>query len=372
MDTTATTHMALPQPSVTNETLSKGRTGHCVALKGMLRSDGVVVYLAQAHHSSYSRDSLKLLHSSVRLLASNYLSAHCDDVMFLHFGEVSLAEQEALLELTGNVSARFHLLDEHYRTTPPGTPPESLWKLRHKFSAGYRHMIRLFTVGLWRLMAQQGYAYVMRLDEDSMILSSISYNVFSFMRDAKLDYVFRLAAWETGGFKFNFHAFVRDYLVKKKLQPTWLLDTCANKSVAAFYQENCGPIYGFYNNWFASRVSFWLRPDVQEFLNHVDASHVIYTHRAGDLLWHSAAVQTFLERDRVRMLRGFDYAHATYSTVRNRTRPCVWYGGIALGDTVFNQSAAWHQLSEVRNNAKLNPPKTASLNIPIRASELLT
>ena len=337
--------------NMTNKTLQKYRSGHCAALKGTVRSEGVVVYLAQARHSSYGRDSLKLLRDSVRHLATNYLNEHCDDVMFMHFGEVNEASQAQVLQLAGEVHARFYLLDEQYRTTPLGTPPESQWKMRQKFSAGYRHMIRLFTIGLWQVIAREGYEYVMRLDEDSTILSRVPYNIFSFMRTANLDYTFRLAAWENGGFKFNVHRFVRDYLVDKKLQPVWLLDTCLNQSAAAFDEENCGPLYGFYNNWFATRLSFWLRPDVQAFLKYVDDSHVIYTRRAGDLLWQSVAVQTFMSRERVRMLRSFSYAHATYAEVETgivgKVKPCVWYGGVALGDVKANYSAAWQQLSEV-------------------------
>ena len=50
------------------------------------RSAGVIVYLAQARHSSYGRLT-ELLRGSISSLVENYLAAHKDDVMFLHFGE---------------------------------------------------------------------------------------------------------------------------------------------------------------------------------------------------------------------------------------------------------------------------------------------
>ena len=50
---------------------------------------GAIVYLAQARHSSYGRDSLKLLHASVESLFRHYNGKHHDDVLFLHFGDVN-------------------------------------------------------------------------------------------------------------------------------------------------------------------------------------------------------------------------------------------------------------------------------------------
>ena len=39
-----------------------------------------------------------------------------------------------------------------------------------------------------------------------------------------------------------------------------------------------------------------LSEPVHEFLQHVEESHLIYTERMGDLLWHSAALQLFAKQ----------------------------------------------------------------------------
>ena len=98
-----------------------------------------------------------------------------------------------------------------------------------------------------------------------------------------------------------------------------------------------------YNNWFVTKVSFWLRPDVQDFLLHVNRSHAIYTERWGDLLWQSAALQLFLDQNKLWMFKDFAYEHATFSPVpfpanptwklarlQGLNRTCLAYGGIAL------------------------------------------
>ena len=161
-------------------------------LRKPMKSGGVIVYLAQARHSSYGRDSLKLLRGSVASLADNYLSLTnpIDDVLFLHFGEVPTSEQHSLVRLCGvGIHARFALVPSKYSTLPPGTTPIKKWLHPNKFSVGYRHMIRLYTIGIWHIVAAEGYEYVMRMDEDSVILSPIQYNIFERMRSRGIEYM---------------------------------------------------------------------------------------------------------------------------------------------------------------------------------------
>ena len=104
-----------------------------------------------------------------------------DDVIFFHTGDVPPTAQADVLSLCAGSHARFLQLPPHHFETPPGTPPQHLWRYGKKFSAGYRHMIRFFTSGLWPTLAAEGYTYVMRMDEDSFLWSPIRYNVFAFM-----------------------------------------------------------------------------------------------------------------------------------------------------------------------------------------------
>ena len=259
------------------------------AHKPTLRSGGVIVYLAQARHSSYGRDSLKLLRSSVASLAENYLilTNPKDDVLFLHFGEVPAFEQRTLTAMCGEtIRARFSLVPRNYSTLPPGVTTRG-WLHARKFSEGYRHMIRLYTIGLWHIVAAEGYEYVMRMDEDSLILSPIHYNLFERMRSKGVEYMYRLASWESvpavNPRSDPFHRFISRFLISRNVTPSWLLDSCVHRSIHNFTTINCGSMYGFYNNFFATRVGFWLRDDVQQFLRHVDASQHIYVHRCAPM-----------------------------------------------------------------------------------------
>ena len=317
------------------------------------KSRGVIVYLAQARHSSYGRDSISLLRMSVASLFRYYNSRAGDDVIFFHTG-LERMEQHSVLRLCTGARARFLRVPARHFTAPRGLPPAKQW-LQPRFSEGYRHMIRLFTVGLWQIVADEGYEFVMRMDEDSFLWSPIHYNIFQFMASNGLEYGYRLAAWEHGVHGItgeSFFSFVKSYLIANNISPGWLLDSCpvGMRQAANFSLRLCGSPYGVYNNFFVTRVGFWFRSDVQHFLNHIDGSGTIYTMRWGDLLWHSTAIKLFMDRRRVHMFRDFAYEHASFGKLgepaasrrRNVTSSgsalhlqnlCWGFGAIALPTT---------------------------------------
>ena len=214
-------------------------------------------------------------------------------------------------------------------------------------------MVRFFTMGLWGVVARLGYTHVMRLDEDSYLWSPIAYNIFDFMHERQLDYAYRLGGWERphetrySGDMDVFHSVVRNYMLENELDARWLLDTCyGSRSASNFSVYRCGNIYTIYNNFFVTRVGFWLRSDVEAFLRHVNQTETIYYDRLGDALWHSTAAALFMDEHRLHMFHDFAYEHATMRTVsvdlstksgriaangRNATnRSCLHYGGMVL------------------------------------------
>ena len=360
---------------------------------------GAIVYLAQTRHNSYARDSMALLRQSVKLLHTHYNARQRDDVLFLHApdGNVSEQHQQQLVAMCRPAVARFVDLPRWYWELPPGASkpimPESIRKgsrsarrkwassqrvwQQPRFSVGYRHMIRLFTLGLWDLVASMGYKYLMRMDEDSLLWSPIRYNLFEFMEARGLDYGYRLASWESGNPQLSggkFHDFVRDYVLRNRLKERvarsgMLLAPCLglNRSDARldaedYTLERCGNINGPYNNWFVSSVAFWKRADVQHFLRHVNDSQLIYYERYNDILWHGAAVQIFLPPERVHLFQDFAYEHITTKVglVGNGTVPetCIGYGGLALGNvTGADAHAALARLLQLKAALSLQAQK---------------
>lgn len=321
---------------------------------------GAIAYLVQPTHSSYpGRDSLALLKQSVRLLYLHYNAVQRDDVLFFHSNPMALSMQRDVLSLCTPGTARFELLAPYHFVLPKkANRSRNAWWYPKKFSVGYRHMIRFFTLGIWPLLKTMGYTHMMRLDEDSFIWSPIKYNVFKFMLANSIDYGFRLAGWERGlvsGPQMNhFHELVRKYAVRERLSLGWLAGPCLHQSPedtqSNYSLAECGNIWTVYNNWFVGSLDFWLRKDVQAFLRHFNSTQTIYTHRYGDALWHSVALALFAKPKRVVQFTDFAYEHATlrrhlHSEGRASTSECWTYGGVVLADRGPNWVAAEHTLA---------------------------
>jgi len=160
-----------------------------------------------------------------------------------------------------------------------------------------------------------GYKWVCRLDDDSLLLSEIPFNLFSFMRSRGFDYAYRNVAMERGGWDGNgnygdkWWEWVNLYVSKMKLQPKWLFEANACRE-RSFLHENCGKdFFGFYNNFFVANIERFLEPDIQNLLHELDESGLMFMSRWNDLIIQSLAVQLFVPKSRVHRFTSFGYAH---------------------------------------------------------------
>ena len=83
---------------------------------------------------------------------------------------------------------------------------------------------------------------------------------------------------------------------------------------------------GFYNNWFVTKISWWLEDHrVAALIGAFDRSNLIFTRRSNDLIFQTAAIKLFLPKARRRRYADFSYQHHTI------TNGAVLYGGIESG-----------------------------------------
>jgi len=157
---------------------------------GERKSTDVIVYLGQKQHSSYDSTHKNTLNASMESLRLNMLKIRESDVIVWHEGDLTPADATAL---DGHANVRFCLLTEATGWGPPKwlpVIPES------KFSAGYRFMIRFYAVTIWTTLHSLGYKWVMRMDDDSFVLSPVTYNIFHDMRNRGLLYGYRMLSKE--------------------------------------------------------------------------------------------------------------------------------------------------------------------------------
>jgi len=70
--------------------------------------------------------------------------------------------------------------------------------------------------------------------------------------------------------------------------------------------------FNFYNNFHIGKVSFFLRADVQHFLQSVNATGSILTHRWGDSTIQAYAVRTFMNPTAVQLIPNISYVHGSH------------------------------------------------------------
>ena len=181
-------------------------------------SRGAITYLCQVRHSSYQgRDSLVLLQESLALLHRHYndqlYARH--DVLLFHTGDFGAEDQRRVLApytsrsplSSGGGRVRFERVPaEHWRLPLDAAPQLGSpqlnrtrdWLMYPRYSEGYRHMCRWYTIGLWETLEGLGYAWVMRLDEDSRLLSRVPMNVFAYLIARRMRFGFRMVSYESG------------------------------------------------------------------------------------------------------------------------------------------------------------------------------
>ncbi len=290
-----------------------------------------IAILIQKQHSTYRRDSYGLLLQTLQLLRDNYLLQDYPnnldnvDVFLFHTGEFHFTDaivlESLLLETTNypvGIVKLVNLNNTPYWRLPHNVRNDNAteWLVADIFPIGYRHMCRFFAITIWDFFQQLGtYDYILRLDEDSLILSPITYNIFDFMKDRGYIYGFRMCSYELTHHKFVPQWWERWHSKIQHKAKRWPLDW---------------NLCGIYDNFFVASTSFFQSKPVQAFLKQeIDQRGFIYRLRYGDLLVHSLAVYAFAPPERIHRFLDFTYQHMTFVVGEC---PTLW-GAIQAGYT---------------------------------------
>lgn len=305
-----------PSPAAGNRHLTCCPTAEATACthtpicSGQRVSRDAIVYIAQKKHSSYdsSHNSSSLLLSSIASLAEHYAALQDADLLIWHEGDLVPSDLEPQLPRSG-VNVRLCRLS---CCTGWGVPPtvtdipsrfnraRSSW-----YAPGYLFMIRWYALTSWEVLDDLGYEWVMRFDDDSILFSRVPYNFFDTMRQADQLYGYRMLA-QLGPIECRES--------EQVLRGAGLTPRCDST--------------GFYNNWFVTRVRWWLSDRVLELRRSLERTRLIFTDRFNDLAFHSLVVHTLLKRTQRHHFLDWSYEHATVKYGK------VSVGGFEVGDAI--------------------------------------
>jgi alpha 1,2-mannosyltransferase len=305
------------------------------------RSNAIVYLVQKGEHFTYGRNSTALFFKSLDLLFQNYLSVnrHYDnvDVLLFHSGDYTQEDFE-FLNHRYNHSVHFKLIDLNatdYWTIPETVRDDNMsqWEHAERFSLGYRHMMRWYGLKLYdfardyaKLEGGCNYRYLMRMDEDSFLLSTIDYDLFDFMQTQNYSYAFRMCSFEMET------ALWEDYVDHIQHCGLFLQTNIPHRLIEA-------KLCGFYNNFFIVDNRFMMQPDVQQFVQWIDALGTIYRDRYNDLRIQTLIVYAFLPPERIHRFLDWSYEHMTHSS------RCPMWGALQAGYLDPNAEAHFDRFS---------------------------
>jgi len=290
---------------------------------GLARHRDAVIIIGQKKHSTYdaSHDAFGYLARALHSLSTHYSRFNESDLLLWHEGDFDQRDLEGL-PLPPGQNARLCLLSCCSGWGPPpsvGALPYYLANVKplQHWAPGYLHMIRFMSVTMWSHLAQLGYEYVMRLDDDSVLHSALTVdhgNIFEGMRSSGHVYGYRALApfmpIECDALRQLGTRLPLSLLQRQPSRPPSLLRRATTTTA---WSDFCGTVasVGYYNNWFVAGVRWWLTRGVLDLRRALDNSGLIYTHRLGDLVFHTAAVVTLLPPAARRHFLSFSYEHVT-------------------------------------------------------------
>ena len=299
-----------------------------------------IVYLAQNTKKDlqYGRDSRSMLEKSLDLLYLNYNNQFKHPIIIFHEGDFKISDQEAVIK--GREEIKFQEIQFELPSFLDLKEIPEMWD--GIFGMGHRHMCRFYGLLIFDILRDMGYDWFFRMDDDSFIHSKINYDLFQYMMDHGYDYGYRVDIQEPQRTSYGFSETVLAYLKSERIKPYTFFDHFVssqkvNRDISSWkgklksmigagidkiankinYDLNGWPAptewdrWGYYNNFFITRIDFWHQPDVQPFLHHFDRIGGGYKYRWNDLIMQSVVVQIFLPKERVYKFTDWTYEHAT-------------------------------------------------------------
>ena len=289
----------------------------------------VIVYLAMntVKDESYGRDSRTMLETSLDSLYMNYNNEFKHDIIIFYDNKYPFTESDIRDICKDRKEIRFQLIPAELWCPPEceeikNNPNPKNW-IDPKFSIGYRNMMRWYGILIYKYLVDLGYEWYMRMDDDSLIHSRIEYDLFKFMYNNQYEYGFRSYCNDGLGVSLGLIEFCKEYCDRNDIKPVFLNRYGLNNEISTTRKHN---ILGYYNNFLISKLSFWMRDDVQKFLQSYDNSGYQYTRRWNDLISQAVTVQIFMDRKKVYHFNDWCYEHTTFGGNYDDKNSIFWGG----------------------------------------------
>lgn len=251
---------------------------------------------------------LDWLIACLKLLEENVLPNNPADILIFHTGEFSLHDEQQLVRSNTSLPLAFLPIPQVYWRLPNhvNLSEQHTWANPEK-GVGYRHMCRWFGHGLFLYLSKAGYNWMMRIDDDSKILSKIDYNIVDMLEASNKVYGFRTWLIDSVDVVYALAELARFFIIEERMEPTWIYKMCHPQNIDGLTTKTWNHGY-FYSNWYITKIGWWMQPKVQRFLRLVDVSGGYYKFRWGDQIAHTMTSGLFMQESQIHRFT-FAYKH---------------------------------------------------------------
>jgi len=296
------------------------------------RRKDAIIYLVQKKRMPMLLNSLAALHQ-------HFNGCFRKDVLLFHNGDFTAEDQAGIIKTYPLVQFHYLEVGGKYWRVPPEVENSGPWRSTKGYNEGYRHMCRFHYKMAFEYLADRGYDWFMRLDDDSFILSCIDYDMFQFMEDNNYTYGWRLSQLEYHDFAGLLPDMVDQYMRKHRL--TLSYDLGSHYEGGTLSNESWDR-WTYYNNFMMTRIAWWRKPAVSAWLSEVDSSGIAYLHRVGDAPIQTFTRMMFMPKAEVHHFQDFTYHHGPVialsinsvlpkfarSLLLEDDQPLEWVGGL--------------------------------------------
>jgi len=166
---------------------------------------------------------------------------------------------------------------------------------RNGFNIGYRHMCRFHAIGVYELPILRGVEYVWRLDDDSLLLRPINYDIFDYVHRHDYQYSYMLENDDHPSCVFGLWEATESYIRRESLTPHFF----------RMWPRN----HIFYNNFEILATSLWNSTGYRKFMRFIDEQGGIFYYRWGDAPIKTLAVSLFVPRNKTHRFIDIGYEH---------------------------------------------------------------
>jgi len=167
-----------------------------------------------------------------------------------------------------------------------------------RFPIGYRHMCRFHAKIIYEQEILVGLEYGWRLDDDSLILRNIGYDVFAFMKSNQLQYGYIVTMGPDTCSRYLWEA--------AKLYKT-------TRQIKSQHFDTWKELDIFYNNFEISALSLWTSQQYQDYIDYIDLLGGVYYQRWGDAPIKTIAVTLFLRKEETHLFN-VSYFHQGFKS----------------------------------------------------------